>query len=49
MPKKIRELKSILMKAGFTYRPGKGSHTDQEKDVRNALQELENLNQGDNP
>ncbi|KAB0239840.1 type II toxin-antitoxin system HicA family toxin [Microcystis aeruginosa EAWAG127a] len=27
MPKKIRELKSILLKAGFTYRPGKGSHT----------------------
>ena len=49
MPKKIRELKSILVKTGFTYRHGKGSHTDQEKDVRNALQELENLNQGDNP
>ncbi len=27
MPKKIRELKSILLKAGFTYSPGKGSHT----------------------
>ena len=27
MPKKIRELKSMLLKAGFTYRPGKGSHT----------------------
>ncbi|MBD1923191.1 type II toxin-antitoxin system HicA family toxin [Microcoleus sp. FACHB-831] len=27
MPKKIRELKSMLRKAGFTYRPGKGSHT----------------------
>lgn len=27
MPKKIRELKSLLLKAGFTYRPGKGSHT----------------------
>ncbi|WP_287734617.1 type II toxin-antitoxin system HicA family toxin [Microcystis sp. M113S1] len=27
MPKKIRELKSILLKAGFTYRHGKGSHT----------------------
>ena len=49
MPKKIRELRSILVKARFTYRPGKGSHTDQEKDVRNALQELENLDQGDNP
>jgi len=24
---KIRELKAILLKAGFTYRPGKGSHT----------------------
>lgn len=27
MPKKIRELKSILLKAGFTWEPGKGSHT----------------------
>jgi predicted RNA binding protein YcfA (HicA-like mRNA interferase family) len=27
MAKKIRELKSMLAKAGFTYRPGKGSHT----------------------
>lgn len=28
MPKKIRELKAILLKAGFTYRNGKGSHTN---------------------
>jgi len=27
MPKKIRELKRMLLKAGFTSRPGKGSHT----------------------
>ncbi|MEO1428302.1 MAG: type II toxin-antitoxin system HicA family toxin [Cyanobacteria bacterium J06632_19] len=27
MPKKIRELKSLLRKAGFTYEPAKGSHT----------------------
>jgi predicted RNA binding protein YcfA (HicA-like mRNA interferase family) len=27
MPKKIRELKSLLMKAGFNYRAAKGSHT----------------------
>lgn len=27
MPKKIRELKSLLVKAGFTYQPAKGSHT----------------------
>ncbi len=27
MPKKIRELKSLLSKAGFTSEPGKGSHT----------------------
>ena len=27
MPKKIRELKSLLLKAGFSWRPGKGSHT----------------------
>ena len=66
MPKKIRELKKILLKAGFTYRSGKGSHTVwshpglsyslvlsgkegadadryQERDVRNALRELDNL------
>jgi predicted RNA binding protein YcfA (HicA-like mRNA interferase family) len=28
MPKKIRELKSLLLQAGFTYKPGKGSHTN---------------------
>jgi hypothetical protein len=27
MPKKIRELKSLLRKVGFSSRPGKGSHT----------------------
>jgi len=27
MPRKIRELKAILKKAGFRWRPGKGSHT----------------------
>ncbi len=27
MPKKIRELKAMLRKAGFYWRPGKGSHT----------------------
>lgn len=27
MPKKVRELKAMLKKAGFTSRPGKGSHT----------------------
>ncbi len=27
MPKKIRNLKSMLRKAGFSWRPGKGSHT----------------------
>lgn len=27
MPKKIRELKQILSKVGFSYRQGKGSHT----------------------
>lgn len=26
MPKKIRELKSLLLQAGFTYKPAKGSH-----------------------
>ncbi|WP_299489056.1 type II toxin-antitoxin system HicA family toxin [Acaryochloris sp. IP29b_bin.137] len=28
MPKKIRELKQLLKKAGFRERPGKGSHTN---------------------
>ncbi|AGY56892.1 type II toxin-antitoxin system HicA family toxin [Gloeobacter kilaueensis] len=27
MPKKIRELKAMLLKAGFLWEPGKGSHT----------------------
>ncbi len=27
MPRKIRELKSLLLKAGFIYKPAKGSHT----------------------
>jgi predicted RNA binding protein YcfA (HicA-like mRNA interferase family) len=27
MPKKIRQLKNMLKKAGFSVRPGKGSHT----------------------
>ena len=27
MPKKIRELKSLLLRAGFTFSSGKGSHT----------------------
>ena len=27
MPRKIKELKSLLLKAGFTYRPAKGSHS----------------------
>ena len=28
MPKKIRELKSLLLQAGFTCRTGEGSHTN---------------------
>jgi len=27
VPKKIRELKSMLKKAGFNWKPGRGSHT----------------------
>ncbi|MBW4623508.1 MAG: type II toxin-antitoxin system HicA family toxin [Cyanosarcina radialis HA8281-LM2] len=27
MPKKIKELKSLLLKAGFSYESSKGSHT----------------------
>ncbi|MEH2317643.1 type II toxin-antitoxin system HicA family toxin [Nostoc sp.] len=27
MPKKIREFKSLLLQAGFTYKPAKGSHS----------------------
>lgn len=26
MPRKIRELKGLLLKAGFRYKPAKGSH-----------------------
>jgi predicted RNA binding protein YcfA (HicA-like mRNA interferase family) len=26
MPRKVRELKADLRKAGFTWRPGRGSH-----------------------
>lgn len=28
MPQKIRELKQMLRRAGFSERPGKGSHTN---------------------
>ncbi|MTJ49554.1 type II toxin-antitoxin system HicA family toxin [Dolichospermum sp. UHCC 0259] len=28
MPKKIRELKNLLLQSGFTCRTGKGSHTN---------------------
>ncbi|MBP0027418.1 type II toxin-antitoxin system HicA family toxin [Roseofilum sp. Guam] len=70
MPKKIRELKQILQKAGFTLlsKRGKGSHSYwvhpllhnalilsgkdsqdakpyQEKDIRAAIQEIEQLEQ----
>jgi predicted RNA binding protein YcfA (HicA-like mRNA interferase family) len=68
MPKKIRELKSLLLKAGFSWEPGKGSHTKwshpllpgkltlsgkdgadakpyQERDVYNALEQLEEIQQ----
>ena len=27
MPKKIRDIKALLRQAGFTYDPGKGSHS----------------------
>ncbi len=70
MAKKIRELKAMLLKAGFTYRSGKGSHTVwshpkldysltlsgkdgndadryQEKDVRNALRDIDQQNKGE--
>jgi predicted RNA binding protein YcfA (HicA-like mRNA interferase family) len=72
MAKKIRELKAMLLKAGFTYRSGKGSHTVwshpqleysltlsgkdgndadryQEKDVRNALRDIDQQNEGELP
>lgn len=72
MPKKVKELKQMLQKAGFTLLPkrGKGSHSYwihpllpnpvvlsgkdgkdakpyQEKDVTAALEELKQLEQGD--
>jgi len=66
VPKKIRELKAMLTKAGFIFRSGKGSHSVwshfllnysltlsgkdgadaeryQEKDVMNALKDLEKV------
>ena len=72
MAKKIRELKAMLLKAGFTYRSGKGSHTVwshpkleysltlsgkdgndadryQDKDVRNALRDIDQQNEGGQP
>ncbi|MBW4418060.1 MAG: type II toxin-antitoxin system HicA family toxin [Myxacorys californica WJT36-NPBG1] len=71
MPKKIRELKAMLLRANFTYRSGKGSHTVwshpllpysltlsgkdgadadryQERDIKNALRDLDRLNQESN-
>jgi predicted RNA binding protein YcfA (HicA-like mRNA interferase family) len=72
MPKKVRELKSALQKAGFSCRSGKGSHTVwfhpllpdcrvvisgkdgadadryHEKDVRDALKELEQIKRENN-
>ena len=70
MAKKIRELKAMLLKAGFIYRSGKGSYTVwshpkleysltlsgkdsndadryQEKDVRNALRDIDRQNEGE--
>lgn len=72
MPKKVRELKALVQKAGFVLLPkrGKGSHSYwvhpllrepviisdndgkdakryQEKDVMDALRELERLQEGD--
>ncbi len=38
MPPKIRQLKATLAKAGFSWRPGKGSHTVW---THSALAELE--------
>jgi predicted RNA binding protein YcfA (HicA-like mRNA interferase family) len=37
MPKKIRQLKSMLRKAGFTCQSGKGSHTKWTHPRRKAL------------
>lgn len=44
MPKKIRELKVMLRKAGFYSRPGKGSHTVW---IHPALSEPLSLSGGD--
>jgi predicted RNA binding protein YcfA (HicA-like mRNA interferase family) len=44
MPKKIRELRSQLRKAGFHSRPGKGSHEKwyhPEKLVRKVIRQSE--------
>lgn len=37
MPRKIRQLKADLRKAGFTIKPGKGSHTVWEHALLPAL------------
>jgi predicted RNA binding protein YcfA (HicA-like mRNA interferase family) len=46
MPRKIRELKSMLTKAGFTCRPGKGDHTIWEHADRPGLRVVLSGNDG---
>lgn len=46
MPKKIRELKSLLAKAGFTSRPSKGDHTIWEHASRPGLRVVLSGNEG---
>jgi len=47
MPKKIRELKAMLRKAGFRWRPGKGSHTIWEHPLADKSVTLSGADGGD--
>jgi hypothetical protein len=46
MPKKIRELKAMLAKAGFSRRPGKRGHSVWEHPTRPALRVVVSGNDG---
>jgi predicted RNA binding protein YcfA (HicA-like mRNA interferase family) len=42
MPKKIRELKQMLVQAGFAELPGKGSHTNWIHDLLQFIMSVAN-------
>jgi predicted RNA binding protein YcfA (HicA-like mRNA interferase family) len=47
MPKKVRELKAILLKAGFVYESAKGSHTKWSHPLINGKLTLSGKDGGD--